>query len=126
PTYTAASTASPERLLDTGLSVGELDDHRGVVARAGAGPLVAVDLGTGHPRREGSGAEHEVDAHPPVALEALPVVVPVRVDLRPRQVRAHHVDVPGVHDGLEGCTLRGSDVGALRELGDVEDVVVLR
>ena len=75
---------------------------------------------------ERGGAEHEVDAQPAVALEALPVVVPVGVDLGARRVRADHVDVPVVEEALEGGSLRRRDVGALRELGDVEDVLVER
>ena len=71
-------------------------------------------------------AEHEVDPHPAVPLEALPVVVPVGVDLRARVQRAHDVRVAGVDDRLERRPLRRGDVGALRELRDVEDVLVAR
>ena len=80
----------------------------------------------GDPVRERGGAEHEVDPHPAVPLEALPVVVPVRVDLRTRVERTHDVCVAGVHDRLERRPLGWGDVGALRELRDVEDVLVAR
>ena len=59
----------------------EVDDHGGVVGGALSGPLVAVDEGAGDACGQGRRAEDEVDAHAAVALEALPVVVPVAVGI---------------------------------------------
>ena len=70
-------------------------------------------------------AEHEVDAHAAVALEALTVVVPVGVDLGAGRVRTHDVGPPVVDEGLERRTLARSHVGAGRVDGRVEDVDVL-
>ena len=52
-------------------------------------------------------AEHEVDPHAAVPLEALPVVVPVGVDVRPRRVRPHHVGVPGVEEAWNAARSGG-------------------
>ena len=71
-------------------------------------------------------AEHEVDAQAAVALEALPEVVPVGVDLGAGRVRPHHVDVPVVEERLEGRPLGGGHVRGRRELRHVEDVLVER
>ena len=87
-------------------------DDRGVVGGAGAGALVAVDEGAGDPLGQRGRAEHEVDAQAAVALEALPVVVPVGVDVRAGRVRPDHVDVPVVEEGLERRALGRRDVGA--------------
>jgi hypothetical protein len=48
-----------------------------VVGGALAGALLAVDEGVGDARRERGRREDEVDLEPAVALEALPVVVPL-------------------------------------------------
>ena len=65
----------------------EVDDHRGVVGGALPGPLVAVDEGAGDPAGQRGRGQDEVDPQAAVPLEALPVVVPVGVDVRPGRVR---------------------------------------
>ena len=81
----------------------------------------------GHPRRRATASPRTKSIRmPAVPLEALPVVVPVGVDLRARRVRPHHVDVPVLEEARERRALRRGHVGVLRERRHVEDVVVLR
>jgi hypothetical protein len=97
-----------------------------VVRAALRGALLAVDESPGHPVGDGGGGEQEVDPHASVALEALPVVVPVRETVRAGDVVADRVDVPGVQEPREGVAFGRGDVGGLLEPGDVEDVLVGR
>src|SRR5688572_2908517 len=81
--------APPDR--GAGASVGQLDDHRRVVAGALALALLAVDQRARRAGGEGGGAQDEVDPHALAPREAQAHVVPVRVDPGARRVRADDV-----------------------------------
>ena len=97
-----------------------------MVAGALACTLLAVDESPGRPCIERRRPQHEVDAHPAVALVALTVVIPVRVDLGVLRERTHHVGPAVLEEAVERRSLGQGHVGALGELQDIEHVGVQR
>ena len=103
----------------------QVDDHRGVIAGSLALARLAVD-----PRRADSAShrrrgQHQIDAHPEVAVEHPGAVVPVGEHALGRPVLAHHVAQAqprlqlGKRRALRGRDVRLADVGLGIEHVDV-------
>ena len=115
--HAATCSASGSTARRTSEAPGVRQSRSTITARGRTRPcpaLVAVDEGAGDPR-EARRAEHEVDAHAAVALETLPVVVPVGVDLRARACGPDHVGLAVVEERLERRALGRRHVGVVGE-----------